>query len=113
MALTKAVVEQAFRAARVALSGAACTVRWAGGECVGIASSTEDSMDTGRVGAVEGSNGAVRVMVSELRKPLPDSQDIIEVRLPGQEAFKRVRVLLPRYDQLQALVRLDWRDEHQ
>ena len=78
MALTQAVVAQAFAAARTALSGAVVSVRVSGGRVYqGVRASTEQSDRPGAMGSLEGADGAVRLAATELAQPHPTAGDVI------------------------------------
>ena len=112
MSLTKALIEQQFTAARTIMSGAAALVRHNGNEYTGLRSSVEFSDEPGSMGALQGADGAVRLLVSDLRKPYPEPGDIISVKEQDSDEWKERRVIMPRYDQTGATVRLDYGERH-
>jgi len=113
MALTTALIEAQFRSARGIFAGAVVGVRFGGREVQGIRSSTEQSDRPGAMGSLEGVDGAVRVLVSELPQPHPKQGDAFQIKEPTAAAWQSRRVALGRYDQVGATLRLDYVDEHQ
>lgn len=85
------------------------TVAWRhnGTEYSGIGSTLERQNRPGAMANVEGAVGAVRVIVDDLKEPLPESGDDIEVR-SGTGVWEPRSVLLLRYDQARATVRIDY-----
>jgi len=112
MALTTAFIEASYRKARTALSGAAAVVRFGGREYTGVRASIEQSDRPGARGSLEGTTGAVRLLVSELGLPRPDAGDVIQIKEPISTGWESRRVLSARYDQVGATVRLDYTGEH-
>lgn len=108
MSLTKASAEAKFKAARTLLSGSNVTVRHEGREYVGVMGSLEYSDQPGSMVGLQGAQGAVRLLVSELKKPYPESGNIIDVKEAGGTEWEERRVLTPRYDQVHATVRIDY-----
>ena len=111
MGLTKAIVEAQFSAARTVLSGSNVSVRHDGHEYTGVRSSVEFSDQPGAMGALQGADGAVRLLVSELSKPHPEAGNTIDVKAPDGTEWQRMRVVMPRYDQVNATVRLDYEEQ--
>ena len=104
------MIEELFKAARIELSGATVGVRHNGNTYSGVRSSVEFSDQPGAMGALQGAEGAVRLLVSELKehKPLPKSGDIISIKEQDSDEWKERRIIMPRYDQVGATVRLDY-----
>jgi len=118
MALTTAVVQSAFKAARSALPAATVKVRHqdSGAVYSGVRSSLDNSQTVSSMGAIQGATsgaiagaiGAVRLLVSEFIKPYPKSGDIIEID-DQDDGDQITRVILAvQYDQARATVRLDY-----
>ena len=112
MSLTAAIVTAQFQAARSVLSGASVGVRHEGREYTGLRGSTEFSNKPGAMGAVEGADGAVRLCVSEMQRPYPDAGDAIEVQEQIGGEWQERRVILARFDQTGATVRIDYGERH-
>ena len=107
MALTTAAIESAFRQARTIFAGAAVTVRFEGRELSGVRSSTEGSDRPGAMGSLDGVDGAVRLMVSEMGAVKPEAGSVIQIKEPSSTAWQSRRVVAARYDQMGGTVRLD------
>ena len=112
MSLTKALIEAQFTAARTMMSGANALVRHSGNEYTGLRSSVEFSDQPGSMGALQGAEGAVRLLVSDMTLPYPEAGDLITVKEPDSDSWKERRVIMPRYDQTGATVRLDYGERH-
>jgi hypothetical protein len=112
MAITAAVVESAFKAARTALSGAAITVRWGGAEVSGIRSAPDFVDAFGMGGAIQGVSGAVRLCVSELVQPYPVAGDTIDVEEPQSTQAVTREVIHVRYDQTGATMLVSYGERH-
>jgi len=112
MALTKALVQTQFRAARTALSGSNVSVRHEGHTYTGVRSSTEFSDQPGGMGSLQGASGAVRLDVSELNTPYPKAGDEIDVIEQDGSIWKERRVIMPRYDQTGGTVRIDYENRY-
>ena len=99
MAVTTAAVESMFRAGRTALSGAVCAVRWRGSEVRGVRSAPDfvDAFTGG--GAIQGVSGAVRLLVSEMTKPVPVAGDDLAIVEPGGTQPITRTAINVRYDQ--------------
>ena len=108
MTLTADVIRTHFRAARAVLACSTVSVRHNGRTYSGVRSSVEYSDQPGGMGALQGAEGAVRLDVSELRKPYPKAGDVISIKEPDSDEWKERRVILPRYDQGGGTVRLDY-----
>jgi len=114
MGLTTQSVQTAYRAMRSALPGATITVmhKESGATYTGVRSSLESSIEVGSMGAIQGADGAVRLIADELVMPYPESGDIITVREDDtQDEHVRV-VLAVRFDQMRATVRIDYGAEY-
>ena len=53
----------------------------------------------------------MRLLVSELSKPHPEAGNTIDVKAPDGTEWQRMRVVMPRYDQVNATVRLDYEEQ--
>jgi len=124
MALTAAMIQTAFKAARSALPAATVKIRHqdSGAVYSGVRSSLDVSQAISGMGAIQGgwgssgetqgAIGAVRLTVSELTVPHPKAGDIIEiVEQEGGDQSTRV-ILSARYDQARATVRIDYGEQY-
>ena len=110
MALTTAMMNAKFTAARSQLPAATVKVRHQDSGVVysGVRSSLETTQTVGSMGSIQNADGAVRLMVSELKMPKPKAGDIIEL-VEQDDGDSAVRVILAvRYDQARATVRIDY-----
>jgi len=122
MALTTAMLNAKFTAARSQLPAATVNVRHqdSGAVYSGVRSSLDTSQEIGNMGAIQGASmgaiqgavGAVRFLVSEFIKPYPKAGDIIEVS-EQSDGEQTTRVIISvRYDQARATARIDYGEEN-
>ena len=111
MALSKALVESSFTAARSAFSGSLVQVRFQGSTYNGVKASVEFSEDPSSIASLQGASGAVRLLVSDLRNVVIDTGNVIEIKEPPSDKFVNRRVIMPRYDQTGATVRIDYEEK--
>ena len=64
------------------------------------------------MGAIQGADGAVRLIVGELTQPYPKAGDIIEIRENTSGDWLKRLVLTVRYDQARASMRIDYGAEY-
>jgi hypothetical protein len=110
--ITRALIEQSFSTARGLFSGALVDVRHGGNVYRGIGGSIESSDQPGNMASFQGAAGSVRLLASEIKEPGIGPSDLIEVRRIGADAWKEYRVIMPRYDQTGATVRLDYEERN-
>lgn len=108
MSVTKALVEQSFRDMRTAFAGANVLLRYQGNTYTGIKASIETSEEPGAIAGLEGADGAVRLLVSEMKKVVLEAGNVVEIKEPPDDAFTERRIATPRYDQTGATVRIDY-----
>jgi len=113
MSLTTADIQSAIRGMRSELPCATVAVRHkeSGATYSGIRSTLEANNVAGSMGAIQGADGAVRLIVDELTLPYPKAGDIIEVQETSGDWLKRL-VLTVRYDQARASMRIDYGAEY-
>ena len=106
-------IQSAIRGMRSELSRATVAVRHkqSGATYSGIPSTLEANNVVGSMGAIQGADGAVRLILSELIRPYPKAGDIIQVQEENGEWLKRL-VLTVRYDQARASMRIDYGAEY-
>jgi len=103
MALTKALVENSFKAARTMLAGSAAQVRHNGNIYAGIRSSVEFSDQPGEIGSFQGLDGAVRLLISEFKEPNPSSGETIEIK-NKKGGWDTRRIVRAREDEVEVTV---------
>ena len=94
MAVTTASVTAIVEAGRTAFAGAVCVFRWRGKEVRGLRAEPPVFVDNfSGGGAIQGVSSAVRLIVSELVKPLPVSGDVFEITEPtGTQPVTRTAI---------------------
>ena len=111
MSLSKSLVESSFRAARSSLAGSLVQVRFQGNTYNGVKASVEFSEDPSSIASLQGASGAVRLLVSELKNLVMEAGNVIEIKEPPSDKFVNVRIIMPRYDQTGATVRIDYEEK--
>ena len=99
MTLTKALVQSSFRAARSVFAGAQTQVRIKGKTYTGLRVSLELLDDPEGIGALQEADSAVRLDVSDFKKPYPKAGDNIDVKEADSTDWKARRIGPVRYDQ--------------
>ena len=112
MALTTAHIQNTLARMRDALPCATITMRFGDREYSGIRTTLENNESVNSLGAIEGATGAIRLIVSELADVHPKANDTIQVREDNSMDWESRTVLLMRYDQARATVRLDYGAEY-
>ena len=114
MALTAAMVSNAISGMRSALPCATVSIRHkdSGATYSGVRSTLEANNVAGSMGAIQGADGAVRLIVSELTQPYPKAGDIIEIQENMSGDWLKRLVLTVRYDQARASMRIDYGAEY-
>ena len=110
MAITKDFIANQFKAARTFMSGANVTIRHANKEYTGTRTSLEGDETVSGMGAIQGATGAVRLVVSELRRDHPKAGDPIQVK---DDLEWQTRLIIgARYDQTRATLRIDYGERY-
>ena len=112
MSLTSQMISSALASCRDALPCATITIRYEDREYRGIRTTLENNESVNSLGAIEGATGAIRLIVSELAKSHPKANDTIQVREDNLMEWENRTVLVMRYDQARATVRLDYGAEY-
>jgi hypothetical protein len=102
------IEEAAFKQARTTLGSVKVRHEEAGAVYDAVRSSLESTQTVGSMGAIQNADGAIRLLVSELKMPKPKAGDIIEL-VEQDDGDSSVRVVLAvRYDQARVTVRIDY-----
>ena len=108
MPLSTSVVQAAFRSMRSTLTGATVNVRIKGKVYSGVRSFLTLSDDPANAVEFQDAEGAVRLDLSEFKKPYPKADDPIDVKEPDSTNYKLRRIIAPRYDQAGGTVLLTY-----
>ena len=88
------------------------SVRHSGHVYSATAASVEYSDRPGGMGAIQGADGAFRLVVSELHEPKPEPGDPVQVKTEMDSAYQDRRIITARPDQTGATLRVDYGVEH-
>jgi len=110
MALTRTLVETSFKAMRTAMPGAVVNARFRRKVVQGLQGSLDQTEEVSNLGPIPGAIGAARFLVSELTKPYPKANDMVQFQESAGRWDKRL-ILAARIDPLKATVRLDYGNE--
>ena len=112
MSLTSQMISSAVTSCRDALPCATIMIRHEDREYSGIRTTLESKESVNSLGAIEGATGAIRLIVSELAEVHPKANDTIQISEDDSLEWENRTVLLMRYDQARATVRLDYGAEY-
>jgi len=111
MSAQKQMAEAAFKTARRQMPDNIVKVRIRNRTVNGVRGSVEETEDVSNLGPIPGAIGAVRLLVSELTKPYPLSNDLVKIQEVSGEKWISRLVLAARFDGVRATLRLDYGSE--
>ena len=87
-------------------------VRHNGNQYNATTASVEYADTPGSMGAIQGADGACRLLVADLSKPIMASGDKVQIKTAMDTTFQDRRIVLTRPDQTGTTLRIDYGVEH-
>ena len=112
MALTSAFVSKQFKAMRTRTAGAQVSIRHKGSVFAGLRTTLTQEESLSAYGSHQKATGAVRLAVDELKQVHPIAGDLIEIKEAGAGEWLTRVIVVPRYDQMRATVKLEYGEKY-
>jgi hypothetical protein len=112
MALSSEFVSKRFKAIRSRTDGAKVSIRHEGNVFEGLRTTLTQEEVLSGYGSHQKATGAVRLAVDELKQTHPIAGDLIEIKEAGVGEWLQRVVVMPRYDQMRATVKLEYGEQY-